>query len=414
MPAVFSLLVLRFLPAVIGATYAFTSWNGVGVAADWSGLENFRAIFDDPITSKALFNTFRLAGLLVVIANVGRAAARAQSPQALKTRNLLRALFFLPVRAEPPRHRVHLAVHLPVRRPAQPAPADGGSRVMAAGLARRSAIGRSTPSLVVLVWQYTGLTMIIYLAGLEGIPDELHDAVAVDGASAWLKFRRVTLAAAGAGDHDQRDADADLRASGRSIRCLPLTGGGPVNATETLATQVWQQHVHLRALRLRLGAGADPRPAWSRRSRSRRSRCCDTGRSSSMSGRYTAEHSPGRSRMLVLAVVFCLPLYHPVLGLAEGSPRTCSPIALAFPTDPHFDNFSHGVGIEHRTRWRAADRAGQQPHHHRRRGDGADRDRLALRVRDRAPARQAQQRRSTCSSCSGSSCRSSSGSCRCS
>ena len=96
MPAVFALVVLRFLPAVIGATYAFTSWNGVGMAADWSGFENFRAIFDEPITSKALFNTFRLTGLLVVIANVGGLLLALCLHRALKTRNLLRALFFVP------------------------------------------------------------------------------------------------------------------------------------------------------------------------------------------------------------------------------------------------------------------------------------------------------------------------------
>ena len=47
--------------------------------------------------------------------------------------------------------------------------------------------------LVVLVWQNAGLSMVIYLAGLQAIPAELDEAAAVDGASAWYRFRRVTL-----------------------------------------------------------------------------------------------------------------------------------------------------------------------------------------------------------------------------
>ena len=47
--------------------------------------------------------------------------------------------------------------------------------------------------LVVLVWQYSGLAMVIFLAGLQGIPQELDEAGAVDGASVWLRFRQVTL-----------------------------------------------------------------------------------------------------------------------------------------------------------------------------------------------------------------------------
>jgi raffinose/stachyose/melibiose transport system permease protein len=93
--------------------------------------------------------------------------------------------------------------------------------------------------LVVLVWQYTGLTMVIYLAGLEGIPDEIHDAVAVDGASSWLKFRKVTLPLLAPAITISATLTL-IFGLGAFDQVLSLTGGGPVNATETLATQVWQ------------------------------------------------------------------------------------------------------------------------------------------------------------------------------
>lgn len=58
-------------------------------------------------------------------------------------------------------------------------------------------LGETTSALVVLVlvnvWQYVGMTMIVYLAGLQGIPAELYEAARIDGAGRWASFRYVTL-----------------------------------------------------------------------------------------------------------------------------------------------------------------------------------------------------------------------------
>ncbi|GGF90944.1 carbohydrate ABC transporter permease [Paenibacillus abyssi] len=58
-------------------------------------------------------------------------------------------------------------------------------------------LGESSSALVVLiavnVWQYVGMTMIVYLAGLQGIPADLYEAATIDGASRWGALRYVTL-----------------------------------------------------------------------------------------------------------------------------------------------------------------------------------------------------------------------------
>jgi multiple sugar transport system permease protein len=46
---------------------------------------------------------------------------------------------------------------------------------------------------ILTLWKNTGFTMVIYLAALQGVPQELYDAAAVDGASAWQRFRRITV-----------------------------------------------------------------------------------------------------------------------------------------------------------------------------------------------------------------------------
>jgi raffinose/stachyose/melibiose transport system permease protein len=94
--------------------------------------------------------------------------------------------------------------------------------------------------LVVLVWQFSGLTMVIYLAGLQAIPDELEDAAAVDGAPALMRFRRVTLPLLAPA---MTVAVTLTLIFGLRVfdQVIGLTGGGPVDATETLATQVYKQ-----------------------------------------------------------------------------------------------------------------------------------------------------------------------------
>ena len=237
-PAVAVLVCLRFLPSIIGGTYAFTGWNGVGADASWIGLGNFRTIFSDPTTSNALVHTFQLAGLLVVICNVFGLLLAMGLRGPLKTQNLMRAMFFLPFALS------HLATGYiwqyifqysgPLNRLLATVGLDSWQRVWLA-----DPTWAIYTVLVVLVWQYTGLTMVIYLAGLEGIPDELHDAAAVDGASSWLKFRKMTLPLLAPAITVSVTLTL-IFGLGAFDQVLSMTGGGPVNATETLATQVWQ------------------------------------------------------------------------------------------------------------------------------------------------------------------------------
>lgn len=236
LPAVAALIGLRFLPSIVGGTFAFTDWNGAD--ANWIGFDNFFAIFRDPTTSNALVHTFQLAGLLVVICNVLGLMLAMSLRTAFKTRNLMRAMFFLPFALS------HLAtgyIWQYIFQYSGPL-----NRILgAAGLESWQLVWLADPNwaiytiLVVLVWQYTGLTMVIYLAGLEGIPDELHDAVAMDGASPWLKFRKVTLPLLAPAITVSATLTL-IYGLGAFDQVLSMTGGGPVNATETLATQVWQ------------------------------------------------------------------------------------------------------------------------------------------------------------------------------
>ena len=114
------------------------------------------------------------------------------------------------------------------------------------GLAHLKTVWLGNPSTalwavtVVMVWQFSGLCMAFYLAGLQGIPVELDEAAKIDGASNWRRFRKITfpLLAPAATISVSMMTIFGLRVFDQ---VMALTGGGPGYATETLATQVFKQ-----------------------------------------------------------------------------------------------------------------------------------------------------------------------------
>ncbi|MDR1237437.1 MAG: sugar ABC transporter permease [Propionibacteriaceae bacterium] len=238
-PAVIVILVLRYVPSLVGGAYAFTNWDGTSLNADFVGLRNFVSIFTDPTTSGALWHTLFLAGAYVVATNAIGMALAVALKKTLKTRSLLRALFFLPFALS------QLATaYIWQFIFAYNGPINYFLDKLHLESLKHTWLGEPGVALVailvVMIWQYTGMTMVIYMAGLEGIPEELHEAAMVDGAGPWKRFRHITfplLAPAlttsctltlvfGLGVFDQ---------------IIALTNGGPSSATETIATQVFKQ-----------------------------------------------------------------------------------------------------------------------------------------------------------------------------
>jgi raffinose/stachyose/melibiose transport system permease protein len=238
-PAFALLLAVHYAPQVAAGSYAFTNWNGISATADWVGLRNFQRIFNDPIERGALVHTLALSASFVVIVNVVGLVLALGLNRAVKTRLLLRALFFLPAVVSP------LALGFIWRYIFD---YSGLLNQVLGWLGQvrlqRPWLGDPTLALwtilVVLVWQFSGLVMIIYLAGLQSVPDELTEAAAVDGASLWRRFHQITLPLLAP---SITVSFTLMTIFGLRVfdQVLALTGGGPVYASETLATQVYQQ-----------------------------------------------------------------------------------------------------------------------------------------------------------------------------
>jgi raffinose/stachyose/melibiose transport system permease protein len=238
LPGIAALVAFHFLPIAFGSYYAFTSWNGL-THARWIGLANFREIFAAGTARSALWHTIELTACFVVAVNaIGLALALALN-RAVKTRHLLRSLFFAPVALSPiaigfiwlwifdyngALNRVLVDVGL--------------------GSWRRAWLGDPRTALwtilVVMVWQFSGLAMVLYLAGLQAVPDVLCEAALVDGASGWQLVRKIVLPLLAPAI--TVSATLTLIIGLRTFdQVMALTQGGPVDATETLATQIYKQ-----------------------------------------------------------------------------------------------------------------------------------------------------------------------------
>lgn len=236
-PAVVLTVGIQYFGVIAGSVFAFTDWRGIG-RFNFVGIDNFIEAFRSPATLQALWNTLFIAVLFVLLTNaIGLGLAVALNRQ-LKLRHLLRVLIFLPVVLSP------LAVAFVWKFIFQPnGPLNGFLRVV--GLDGTTAwLGDPATAIwtivVVVVWQNIGLTMVIYLAGLANVPPELEEAAAVDGAGGGTRFWRIVFPLL---RPTVVIASALTLIQGLRIfdQVLALTGGGPFNATQTLATLVYKE-----------------------------------------------------------------------------------------------------------------------------------------------------------------------------
>jgi len=220
----------------IGGFFAFTNWSGIG-SFEWVGWQNFEAIFQDPTKVGALWNTLFLAFASVFLSNIVGLILALGLNRILKTRYLLRMLFFMPVVLSPLATAYIWKFIFDFNGPINVfLNAVGAGELARPWLADPSSAIWTV--LTVLVWGNVGITMVIYMAGLASVPVEIEEAAALDGANLWQRFWSVTFPAI-------RPAVAIATTLGivNGLRVfdpiMALTAGGPAGATETLATQVY-------------------------------------------------------------------------------------------------------------------------------------------------------------------------------
>ncbi|MFB4289427.1 carbohydrate ABC transporter permease [Nonomuraea sp. ATR24] len=183
-------LLFVFLPLGLVLTYSLNEWNVLADTFTFVGADNYRRLLNDPnmasvLTATGLFSVglvvlnLALALLLAVLLN-----------QRLRGTTVFRTLFFSPVVVSLVAWTIVWGFLLQN---------NGGINAIlaAAGIEGpnwlRSGSWATVSVIVVQVFKNVGLNMVLFLAALQGVPKDLYEAARLDGASAWTRFRRITL-----------------------------------------------------------------------------------------------------------------------------------------------------------------------------------------------------------------------------
>ncbi|GID91488.1 sugar ABC transporter permease [Amorphoplanes digitatis] len=238
LPALLFFAFVVLVPSVRGVYYAFTDWDGLDPEFDFIGLRNFTDMLDDATASQAIWHTLLIAVAITVIQNgIGLLLALGVN-SAIKSRNILRVLLFAPVVVTP------IVTAYLWRNLLGP---DGAvnSLLAVVGLESWQQDWLGDPDLalwmvvLVVVWQFAGYSMVIFLAGLQSIPREIYEAAAIDGTGAVRRFWSIVrpLLAPAITINLMLSIIGGIKLFDQ---VYALTGGGPGHATDTISTLIYK------------------------------------------------------------------------------------------------------------------------------------------------------------------------------
>lgn len=237
MPALVFYAIFILVPMFRAIFFSLTDWNGIDASYNFAGLKNYVNIFTDHNVLKTFGTTFKYTFATTILNNVLALLLALALNMKLRTRNVLRAVYFLPnvlsgliigyiwsFMYTDPLMKLGKLLHSPLF----------GNNILSSGQWAIFAAAFAT------VWRSMGWYMMVYIAGLQGVPTDLLEAAAIDGASAWQRTRHITLPMLApsftvnfilAFERGLKDFDS----------IFALTNGGPGDSTLTIAINIYKQ-----------------------------------------------------------------------------------------------------------------------------------------------------------------------------
>lgn len=170
------------LPLIKGLIYSFTNFKGFG-SYDWVGLRNYSDLFTDGRVGKSYLFTFKFAILATILTNVIALLLALGLNGKIKAKSALRGVYFVP--------RIlgglvvgyifgYIFTYI------LPAITGTGSMLSNTGTAWIAIV-------IVAAWQSIAQTTLIYISGLQTVPEDVYEAGAIDGATGWKSFKELTF-----------------------------------------------------------------------------------------------------------------------------------------------------------------------------------------------------------------------------
>jgi multiple sugar transport system permease protein len=236
LPTFVGLILFSLGAIVVSVGISFTDWD-VLQPPHWVGLSNYVRLFSTPLNWQVFGNTLYYTGVIVPVGAALALGLALALNRGLRGIVVLRSLYFLPVISST------VAVSL----------VWGWLYNQQFGLINYllSLMGITGPAwladtrtampavIIMSIWKGLGYNMVIFLAGLQGIPQELYEAAEIDGAGAWARFRYVTLPLVSPTTFFVVVLST-IAAFQVFDQTYVMTGGGPAYSTTTLALFIYQ------------------------------------------------------------------------------------------------------------------------------------------------------------------------------
>lgn len=237
-PAIVLIGIFGLLPVLMSLQLSFQQSDLLTPETPWVGLENYRKLADDPVFVESIRHTIVYTALFVPGTMVVGLFVAAAMNRSVRFISVYRTAAYITMAVSTISQGI-IFMWLTDR--------DYGlvnAALNAVGLPSQGFLASPSQALFVIVamtiWGWTGFSVIVYLAALQGVPAELNEAAAIDGASAFTRFRTITVPLLG-------PANLFL-VVWLTINALQLfdevyatTRGGPLRATTVIVYYLWDR-----------------------------------------------------------------------------------------------------------------------------------------------------------------------------
>ncbi len=244
LPALVIFTAFVIYPILGSLYYSLTDWDGLDPSLHFVGLANFQQLLSDPTVLINVRNTLVFAVGVMVVQNGVALVLAVILDGFLRRLTFLRVLFLIPAMFSA------LAIGYTWSYIYSPVLGFLDTLLNKIGLGawQQDWLGNPHLTLASLIftnsWEFMGLSMVIFLAGLQAVPTELYEAANIDGTSGWQRFRHITFPLIA----PAVTINVVLTMIG-SMKTFDLifvmTNGGPGNASETLALRIYNEAFNL-------------------------------------------------------------------------------------------------------------------------------------------------------------------------
>ena len=181
--------VFNTLPLIKGFIYSFTNFKGYG-SYDWVGLRNYIDLFQDVRVGKSYLFTFKFAIVATIIVNIFSLILALGLNSKIRAKSALRGIYFIPnVLGGLVVGYIFSFIFTYIL------PAVG--KALGIDFLSSSMLADTKSAwfaiVIVAAWQAIAMNTIIYISGLQTVPEDVYEAGAIDGATGWTKFKNLTF-----------------------------------------------------------------------------------------------------------------------------------------------------------------------------------------------------------------------------